>query len=267
MSAAVLAAYHGHLDTLKSLVKDQGQPIQGKMFGYHETALVAAARCGQLEAVQWLLAEGGASINEVNGSGQTAVLEAARNGQFETLRWLIKEGGASAVDRDSSQNTPLLLAAAKKSGLAVASKIARWLIEEGGSSPAETNNLHDTALLLAVQSVNWELVDWLLEEGWAHVDEDDVYLAFILRQEGRGQWLAARQRLFSVGWNVRNHHKFPRRFRVLFCGLALWCLGIRRRIEKENAAEMQTSPVLPAELIGLMFCFWHGEIFAPTQNW
>eukprot|EP01006_Ploeotia_vitrea_P044596 TRINITY_DN66838_c6_g7_i2.p1 TRINITY_DN66838_c6_g7~~TRINITY_DN66838_c6_g7_i2.p1 ORF type:complete len:145 (+),score=6.78 TRINITY_DN66838_c6_g7_i2:80-514(+) len=132
-------------------------------------------------------------------------------------------------------------------------------------------------------AVSCRMVDWTLDRlmvrhrsttsrgpaGDLHNNWSDTFGSMVDRVEE--EWLYARDEVFLSGWSVRNHHKFPWRFRVLFCGVALWCLGCCPKgcsfaENKEDGAASVKVCVLPTELIGLMFCFWHGETFAPSQN-
>eukprot|EP01006_Ploeotia_vitrea_P056390 TRINITY_DN68095_c3_g3_i7.p2 TRINITY_DN68095_c3_g3~~TRINITY_DN68095_c3_g3_i7.p2 ORF type:complete len:110 (-),score=21.29 TRINITY_DN68095_c3_g3_i7:63-392(-) len=83
-------------------------------------------------------------------------------------------------------------------------------------------------------------------------------------------------------WSVRAHHQFPLRYRLM-CGVALWCMSShappeqqqrdnkkKRTVHKKNTANHRTvsssSVFVPVEVTGLMFCFWSGDVFAPTIN-
>lgn len=67
---------------------------------HDNTVLLWAAGAGhpetlqQLEKIQWLLAEGGSSIQECNMRGKTLLLSSAECGHLVTLKWLLAEGGA-----------------------------------------------------------------------------------------------------------------------------------------------------------------------------
>ena len=61
---------------------------------------------GHLTTVQWLLTEGGASIEEVNLYGRTALLGAAECRRLTTVQWLLAEGGANLNETNNdNENT------------------------------------------------------------------------------------------------------------------------------------------------------------------
>jgi ankyrin repeat protein len=76
--------------------------------------LLRAASAGDLPQVQWSLAEGAASIGEVDMFGCSALLLAAKNGRTEIVQWLLAEGGAGIAEVATGGNgyTSLLLASA-----------------------------------------------------------------------------------------------------------------------------------------------------------
>eukprot|EP01035_Chromulina_nebulosa_P029983 gene29983-biopygen19175 len=63
-----------------------------------KTAIMAAAKGGQLTCLQWL-----ADINAVDQNGKTAIMAAARGGQLTCLQWLAENGvDVNAVDQDGT---------------------------------------------------------------------------------------------------------------------------------------------------------------------
>lgn len=69
----------------------------------------AAAR-GDLEALEWILAEGG-DVDVRNGAGRTPLAEAAKRGRLEAVRTLLDHGAEIDVYDTRSGFTPLHLAA------------------------------------------------------------------------------------------------------------------------------------------------------------
>jgi hypothetical protein len=66
------------------------------------SALHWAAACGRTSIVEWLLAEGGANVSDVDDEGFTALLFAAENfftgENVKTIQWLLEHGGADITD-------------------------------------------------------------------------------------------------------------------------------------------------------------------------
>eukprot|EP01006_Ploeotia_vitrea_P044590 TRINITY_DN66838_c6_g13_i1.p1 TRINITY_DN66838_c6_g13~~TRINITY_DN66838_c6_g13_i1.p1 ORF type:complete len:376 (+),score=32.62 TRINITY_DN66838_c6_g13_i1:67-1194(+) len=262
---------NGHLETVKWLVQE-GASVSDTTSGPDGyTALLLAAAQGDLAAVQWLLKEGGSSMQEKDRSGRSVLMLACKNRHFEIIRWLINERGASANEVDPEGNSVLFWAASGGGSL----EHVQWLIEEVGVSTGHRGKFGETVLLVATVSGCEEVVTWLLEEGWSSMDEKDLWGIDLPASLGE-EWISDRCRTFSSGWSIRSHHKFPRRYRM-FCGVALWCLsgtaagqyqprGCKKEEEgdclQQSSRHCGVCVVLPPELIGLMFCFWHGEVFA-----
>jgi hypothetical protein len=62
---------------------------------------VFAAILGKTAIVEWLLAEGGASVPDVDKEGNTVLLMTARklrDANLKTFEWLLEHGGADITD-------------------------------------------------------------------------------------------------------------------------------------------------------------------------
>lgn len=71
--------------------------------------LLLAARNGRLADVQLLVGQGGLGVDSVDWLGETALIEAARSGQLEMVRWLLERGAAVDAANDRGES-PLLVA-------------------------------------------------------------------------------------------------------------------------------------------------------------
>ena len=76
-----------------------------------KTALHEAVANGNLEMVQWLVAERQADVYVPDQEGQMLLSCAAENGCLEAVEFLVNEGGADVASKDFWQRTPLSFAA------------------------------------------------------------------------------------------------------------------------------------------------------------
>jgi hypothetical protein len=132
-----------------------------------ESALLLAACHGKLEAVQWLLKEGGASIGETNHEGMTALLLSAQAGELSTLQWLLEHGGGSLTDvsQDGRIVWDLLekhVSAPSEDG--THSDDDDDLEEDGKASERTEADPVKVAALLRVMVLRGDPPDWLVEE-------------------------------------------------------------------------------------------------------
>ena len=114
--------------------------------------LLAAARRGDLSAVQ-MLCEKGAALEAKTPYGQTPLYLAAMNGHAEVVRFLLEKGANSDV-KDTFYKAPML-------GFVLQRKhydVAKLLIEKSSASP-------DALLPEVAQSPNAGLVDAVLAKG------------------------------------------------------------------------------------------------------
>ncbi|TGE00686.1 ankyrin repeat domain-containing protein [Methylobacterium nonmethylotrophicum] len=121
----MLAAYHGHAETVRVLLEHRADPEIANDRG--QTPLAAAAFKGAMPVVQALL-EGGAAIDGAGPDGRTALMIAAMFNRVEMVELLLARG-ADPVRRDaaghdaesaaramSAPDTPDLLARAAAAG-------------------------------------------------------------------------------------------------------------------------------------------------------
>jgi ankyrin repeat protein len=151
-----------------------------------QTALLAVARTGNLEAAQLLLDHGATVDAREKWGGQTALMWASARRHPEMMRLLVARGAdvnARSIDRnyqrhvtaegrpkslDSGGLTPLLYAARENCAGCVEVLLAKGadidLQDPEGVSP----------LLVAVMNANWDLARQLIEAG-ADVNQWDIY--------------------------------------------------------------------------------------------
>ncbi|XP_063411170.1 uncharacterized protein LOC134694105 [Mytilus trossulus] len=106
------AAYHGHLEVVRYLVKVGCDKEAIDKDG--DTPLVNAAVGGHLDIISYL-ASVGCNIHSRSNDGSTALHGAAVYGHLHVTRWLIEEGGISSLVTTSTGNTPYMLAAKENS--------------------------------------------------------------------------------------------------------------------------------------------------------
>jgi len=116
-------------------VKEAGADVESKD-GYERTPLSLAAWNGHLEAVKFLLKEARADVQSKDEDGWTPLSWAAKEGHLETVKFLVQEAGADVESKDFWQKTPLDLArqGAQESWRSEECRaVAAWLMErEGG---------------------------------------------------------------------------------------------------------------------------------------
>ena len=76
--------------TMETVVATNGLAMCANKHG--DTALLTAARCGQLQLLRTLLAEHGVPLEHTNVDGKTALHEAAQGGHVECVRFLVGSG-------------------------------------------------------------------------------------------------------------------------------------------------------------------------------
>uniref|UniRef100_A0A673HGG5 Espin-like protein n=1 Tax=Sinocyclocheilus rhinocerous TaxID=307959 RepID=A0A673HGG5_9TELE len=130
---AIQAAREGDVEALRALhVSRYLSPTitdaQGASPVHH------AARCGQLDCLEFLVNEGCFPCHTRTKNGATAAHDAAATGHVRELQWLLRQRKCGIEDRDGEGATALHLAARFGHAEAV-----QWLLFEGGSTEAETD--------------------------------------------------------------------------------------------------------------------------------
>ncbi|XP_055058336.2 espin-like protein isoform X2 [Misgurnus anguillicaudatus] len=93
-----------------------------------------AARCGQLDCLQFLVKEADFPCHNRTRNGATPAHDATATGHVRELQWLLQQENCGIEDRDGEGATALHLAARFGHAEAV-----QWLLSNGSSTEAETN--------------------------------------------------------------------------------------------------------------------------------
>lgn len=186
-TALTTAAWHGHMETVDLLIA-KGASIdlptnqKGRMVntaaklevytgaemmlglgnrdiqsGLGVTALIAAARNGQAETVEFLLSKG-ADIHLQNDEQGNALIAAARNGQYEIVELLLSKG-ANINAQNAGQG--FALNAAARNGQ---NKTVEVLLAKGADINAQ-NARHGSALNAASRNGHLATVELLVSKG------------------------------------------------------------------------------------------------------
>ena len=84
------ATASGHLEVIKWLVLESGQPVNVAIADNYAIGL--AAEFGRIEVIKWLVLESGQPV-DVTAADNWAVGSAAANGYLEVVKWLVLESG------------------------------------------------------------------------------------------------------------------------------------------------------------------------------
>lgn len=149
------AAKHGKIDVVRSLVLDTHlNPNSRDRKGW--TALLRAAKCDQLEIVDFLI-KAKANMECKTKEGNAPLHKAVKRGKLEAVRLLCKSGADTNVE-NNGQATPLMLAAMHRS----AEPHVKVLLKHG----ADVNKQKDvgyTALMICARMGNTRVAKLLLE--------------------------------------------------------------------------------------------------------
>ena len=122
----------------------------------NETPLHAAAQYGRLPVVQWLVQQGGATVNQADIEGATCLHDAAREGQLPVVEWLVMKGGASVNQINTESNETPLSVAVQCGQLPV----VQWLVKQGGAAVNQADRHGNTPLYHAVWQKCYPVVEW-----------------------------------------------------------------------------------------------------------
>lgn len=155
-NALHVAAANGHLPVVQWLVETCQMSLAEKGLEDRTPALWAAL-CGHLEALKWLVAQGG-SLTDKDKNGDNALHLAAWRGYLPVVQWLVETCKMSLAERGFNDMTPLLQAA---SGGHL--EELQWLLAQGGSLTDKDKD-GDNALHLATWRGHLPVVQWLSDK-------------------------------------------------------------------------------------------------------
>lgn len=106
------AARKGRLSEVENIVLYSARDVVDSRDGFGRTALMVAARYGELEIVRFLI-NNGADVNAKDNNGQTALILAVDGRNIELVKYLVSHG-ADVNAKDNDGETALKLAKDKK---------------------------------------------------------------------------------------------------------------------------------------------------------
>lgn len=106
-TALILAAYHGHKDTVQKLIQLGANPCARDNRG--STALMGATFKGELSIAKLLLDQSCSKVDDRNRDGQTAAMYAALAGNRQLVD-MLRQRGANLNLKDDAGNTAAFLA-------------------------------------------------------------------------------------------------------------------------------------------------------------
>lgn len=188
VSALMHAAMNGYLPVAQFLV-EKGARISAKDDG-GETALMKACKEGHMEVIQYLidaqmaqkkkagpLGGGDAAaliasdrrriLDAKDDEGVTALMKAAEQGEVDVVNQLLQEGATAEIKDDEGWNA-LMWAA-----LAGNQDIVELLVQNYDMQTDYTTEKGETALQKAAGKGNWEVCEFLIDQG-AKVNQTDV---------------------------------------------------------------------------------------------
>jgi Protein kinase domain/Ankyrin repeats (3 copies)/Ankyrin repeats (many copies) len=146
--ALIHAAQDGDIEMVKKLLRFNISTEIKDHDGW--TPLDYAAFSGHLEMVKFLVKEAGADVESKDCHHYTPLYYAAMRGHLEVVKFLVKGAGADVESKECNQRTPLLCAAS-----AGHLEVVKFLVQEAGADVEAKDFWGCTALDLARQSKNW----------------------------------------------------------------------------------------------------------------
>ena len=195
-NAAILAASAGHFAEAQWLMQQGLSLHQRDYFG--RNAVTQAVRQGQLDAVQWLIAQGIIPDHFPDGFSDyfknyqdNAMSLAGRLGHLHIVQWLHQNGGS--LD-DWNDERILLIMAARRGDL----PMTQWLCQQGADI-GRLDNTEANTLSAAVSSGHLRLSQWLVGQGAEDIPDIDDNDALMLAAKGGHnaifRWLIRSRRL------------------------------------------------------------------------
>lgn len=191
-STLVLSAVrHRSVDALKQLHK-RGVDLKHKQWN-SATALHEAARTGEAEMVEWLIAqEGGALLNMTNDSGETALHEASAMGHTD-LVWRLIRAGIALGEPGSNSADSLMFSAIQHANL----ELLKHLLDKGVIQIVGRDHYGRVPCIEAVRANSLPTLDWLLQHG-ANASETS-------NSEEAPLAVAASDDHFDMVWRLHEH--------------------------------------------------------------
>ena len=162
-AVAIIAPKEGE-SAMVDLLLDAGAATESGN-GVMMTPLMFAAREGKRSVVERLL-KGGANAGHQDVRGWSPLLFAVRSGDPEIVEMILDAGAWPDVPTELPSRRPIHYLSGDDQSSRSRVEIARLLIEEGADPDGvEYNQNVATPLLRAAAEQEWELVEYLLEEG------------------------------------------------------------------------------------------------------
>eukprot|EP00900_Chrysochromulina_parva_P020624 jgi/Chrpa1/3195/Chrysochromulina_OHIO_Genome00002375-RA len=164
-SAAVAAARGGNAETLQALLAHDGASASVPVGPAEETALMAAAAAGSTECVQLLLRQvaGGGEASRTDAAGRTALMHAARGGVLGCVEALL---GARVDSHATDRYGRSCLAHAAAGGSVACIEVLHRCLGSGGAETLEAvDALGSTPLLEAAARAHDDAIAALVSMG------------------------------------------------------------------------------------------------------
>ena len=234
------AARDGDVRALQALLSAGWDP-RAEADRHGSSALLWAAGGGHLEACRLLVAHGCLPAAAQKRDGRTALHWAARNGHVDVVAWLVRDCGCDpdAATRDGT--TPLHWAA--HGGHL---RVLTWLLEEGGADCGARNAYGCNAGQWAAQAGDVAVCDWLLRRGldWRVLNRNGHSALHKAAVKGRAdvcRWLLSAPRLGAEHMQPDGDGNTPASMAAAegFTELADWLAkAAKEAIAAENAAHV-----------------------------
>lgn len=216
-SALHLAAEGGHVHVVRHLVEKRGSSVHER-YAQEElnwTPFLSAAWYGHVPVMQYLLASDHSTLSECDAKGNTALMLAARNGQLEAVQWFFhnpainRETPAISLRKKNTNGLNYFLLAVSGGRLSV----VRWLLAKdgGGINFLEANHEHTkTALDLAKEKkdsvMEAFLKGYLAEKLIESAEKNDYQNLFLWKKYGASLKTHGENRLRPIYVTIEKDH-------------------------------------------------------------